>query len=99
MFDASLSFFSYEFIRNAFIAGTMAAILSGIVGYFVILRNLAFAGHALGHIGFAGATGGLLLGLTPIAGQFILTIFAAIGIGALGEKITKNDMVIGIILS
>jgi len=50
--------FAYEFMRNAFIAGTVAAILAGIVGYFVIIRNLSFAAHALGHISFAGASGG-----------------------------------------
>lgn len=94
-----LNLFQFDFMQNAFIAGTFAAILAGAVGYFVILRNLAFAAHALGHIGFAGASGGLLIALTPLTGQFILTLFAAIGIGALGERISKSDMVIGIILS
>lgn len=99
MIDSIFSMFNYEFIQHAFIAGTIAAILSGVVGYFVIIRQLAFAAHALGHIGFAGASGGLLIGLSPIAGQFLLTLLAAIGIGALGDRISKNDMVIGIILS
>lgn len=91
--------FQYEFMQYAFLAGTIAAILAGAVGYFIIIRNLSFAAHALGHIGFAGASGGLLIGLSPITGQFILTVLAAIGIGALGDRISKNDMVIGIILS
>lgn len=89
----------YEFMRHAFIAGIMAAVLSGIVGYFVIIRNLSFAAHALGHISFAGAAGALLIGLSPITGQFILTVLAAIGMGALGERISKSDMAIGIVLS
>lgn len=99
MIDSLLNLFGYEFMRHAYVAGTIAAVLSGIVGYFVIIRNLAFAGHALGHIGFAGASGALLVGLTPIMGQLILTIIAAIGIGALGERISESDMAIGIILS
>ncbi len=86
-------------MQHAFIAGTMAAILAGIVGYFAIIRHLAFAAHALGHIGFAGAAGALLFGMTPIVGQFILTVFAAFGISLLGERISKSDMAIGIILS
>ena len=96
MTDFFISMFHYEFIQNAFIAGTLAAILSGAVGYFVIIRHLGFAAHALGHIGFAGASGGLLLGLSPMTGQFFLTLLAAIGIGALGDRISKNDMVIGV---
>lgn len=91
--------FDYEFMRHAFLAGTVAAILAGVVGYFVIIRNLSFAAHALGHIGFAGASGALLVGLSPITGQLWLTLFAALGMGALGDKINKNDMIIGIILS
>lgn len=99
MIDTLTGMFEYEFIRHAFIAGTIAAILAGVVGYFVVIRNLSFAAHALGHIGFAGASGGLLIGLSPMTGQFLLTLAAAIGIGALGERVSKNDMVIGIILS
>lgn len=99
MTDLAMNLFEYDFISHAFMAGTIAAVLAGAVGYFVIIRNLSFAAHALGHIGFAGASGGLLLGLTPITGQFLLTVLAAIGIGALGERINKSDMVIGIILS
>lgn len=89
----------YEFIRHAFLAGTIAALLAGSVGYFVILRNLSFAAHALGHIGFAGASGALLLGISPLSGQLLLTSFAALGMGALGERFSKNDKAIGIILS
>src|SRR5690348_629540 len=99
MTNALLTMFQYDFMQHAFLAGTLAAILAGVVGYFIIIRNLAFAAHALGHIGFAGASGALLLGVTPITGQLFLTILAALGIGALGDRIHKSDMVIGIILS
>jgi zinc/manganese transport system permease protein len=99
MIDLTTGLFGYEFMRHAFMAGTVAAIISGVVGYFVIIRNLSFASHALGHIGFAGASGALLLGLSPITGQLLLTLLAAMGMGALGDRLSKNDMVIGIILS
>jgi zinc/manganese transport system permease protein len=99
MINAITELFSYEFMRHALFAGTLAAILAGVVGYFVIIRQLSFAAHALGHIGFAGASGGLLLGISPMTGQLWLTLIAAFSIGALGDRISKNDMVIGIILS
>jgi zinc/manganese transport system permease protein len=91
--------FSYDFMRNAVMAGTIAAILAGIVGYFVVIRHLAFAGHALGHIGFAGATGAILIGTTPIIGQLCLTVFAACGMGMFGERINKSDIAIGVMLA
>ena len=43
-------------MRNAFIGGTLVAIASGLIGYFVVIRRDAFAAHALAHIGFPGAT-------------------------------------------
>lgn len=56
----------YDFMRNAFAAAGVAAVVSGLVGYFLVLRGQTFAGHALGHIGFAGATGAILIGLAPV---------------------------------
>lgn len=93
------SLFEYYFLRNALIAGTIAAVLAGFVGYFMVIRRLAFAGHALGHIGFAGATGAGLVGLTPVTGQLLLTLLAAIGMGSLGHRVSKSDIAIGIILA
>src|SRR5579862_8148340 len=72
-----ISLLEYTFLRNALLVGSIAAMLSGVVGYFMVMRRLAFAGHALGHIGFAGATGAGLVGLSPLAGQLLLTLCAA----------------------
>ena len=47
---------SADFMRNAFIGGTLVAIAAGLIGYFVVIRHDAFAAHALAHIGFPGAT-------------------------------------------
>lgn len=94
-----ISLFEYDFLGNALIAGTIAAILAGFVGYFLVIRRLAFAGHALSHIGFAGATGAGLIGLTPVTGQLLLTLLAAIGMGSLGHRTSKSDVTIGIVLA
>ena len=91
--------FAYEFLRNAFLAGTIAAVVSAIIGYFVVLRCQNFAAHALSHIAFAGAAGAGLIGLSPPTGQLILTLLAAIGMGSLGERASKSDIAIGITLA
>ncbi|MBV9281453.1 MAG: metal ABC transporter permease, partial [Chloroflexi bacterium] len=78
--------FQYHFMHNAFLAGTVVAVVAGMVGYYMVLRGQAFAGHALAHVGFAGATGSLLLGLSPIAGLLAAGVAAAMGIGALEER-------------
>ena len=91
--------FNYAFMANAFQAGTIAAIVSAIVGYFVVLRGQNFAGHALSHVGFAGAAGAGLIGLSPANGLLALTLVAAIAMGALGERTTKSDTAIGVTLA
>jgi zinc/manganese transport system permease protein len=90
--------FVYGFMRNAFAAGTLAAIVSSLIGYFVVLRRQNFAAHALSHIGFAGAAGAGLVGLAPSSGQLILTLMAGVGMGGLGERATKSDVSVGIVL-
>ena len=57
--------FQYDFMRTAFAAATVVAIVAGAVGYFLVLRGQTFAGHALAHVGFTGATGAVLVGIAP----------------------------------
>ncbi len=89
----------YDFMRNAFAAAGVAAVVSGLVGYFLVLRGQTFAGHALGHIGFAGATGAVLIGVAPVWGLVGFTVAAGIAMGMMGERISGRDVAIGIVLS
>ena len=91
--------FQYAFMQHAYTAGAIVAIVAGVVGYFVVLRSLSFAGHALSHIGFAGATGAVALGVNPIYGLLVFTVGGAVGMGALGKRIYGRDVVIGIVLA
>src|SRR5204863_7299085 len=83
--------FEYEFMRNAFVAGGIVAIVGGAVGVFLVLRSLTFAGHALSHVGLAGATGAVLVGLNPHGGLLPLTLAAGIAMGVLGERLRGRD--------
>ncbi len=89
----------YEFMRNAFMAGGVVAIVAGAVGFFLVLRNLTFAGHALSHVGFAGAAGSVLVGVGPLWGLLAFTLAAGIAMGLLGERLRGRDVAVGIILS
>ena len=91
--------FEYDFMRTAFAASGVAAIAAGIVGFFLVLRGQTFAGHALSHVGFAGATGALLFGLSPLSGLVGLTVIAGVGMGLFGEKLAERDVAIGMMLS
>lgn len=89
----------YEFMVNAFTAAGIVAVVAGLVGYCLVLRGQTFAGHALAHVGFSGATGAALLGLPPLGGMILFTLGAGVGMGALGERLAGRDVAIGIVLS
>ncbi len=90
---------SYAFFQHAFEAGTIVAVVAGVIGYFVVLRRSAFAGHALSHVGFAGAAGAVALGLAPLWGLLVFCLGAAGVMGALGQRLRSRDTVIGIVLA
>ena len=92
----------YHFMQNAYLAGTLVAIIAGTVGYFMVLRNQSFAGHSLANVGFAGATGAFLFGIPSIVGLFVAGALAAVGIQTLnrGEGNSRqSDVAVGAVLT
>ncbi len=94
-----IDMFAYDFMRNAFAAAGIVALVSGLVGYFLVMRGQTFAGHALSHIGFAGATGAGLIGIAPLWGLLGFTLAAGIVMGVMSERISNRDVAIGVVLS
>ena len=89
----------YDFMRNALGAATVVAVVAGTVGYFLVLRGQTFAGHALSHVGFTGATAAVLIGAPPLWGLVSMTVAAGIGMGLLGERLSQRDVAIGMVLA
>ncbi len=89
----------YEFIRNAFAAGTVIAVLGGVVSYLVVLRRSSFASHAIGHIGFSGAAGAVLFSVNPLYGLLLFTTVSGGGMALLGERASHRDVEIGTVLA
>lgn len=75
---------------NAFQAGLIVAVLSGFVGWFMVLRQQSFVGHTLAVIGFPGATGAILLGVSVAYGLFGAIFLAAILIGLVAGAERQN---------
>ena len=85
MVTGTLTMFDFDFMQNAFMAAAIVAVVSGSVGYFLVLRGQTFAGHALSHIGFTGATGAVLIGMSPLWGLVLMTVLGGVGMGLLGR--------------
>ena len=94
-----IAMLGYDFMRNAFAAGGIVALTSGLIGFFLVMRGQTFAGHALSHVGFTGATGAVLLGVSPLWGLVVVTVAAGVGMGLLGERLAGRDVAIGMVLS
>ena len=99
IFSDLQTIFQYDFMVHAFQAGTIVAIVAGIVGYFVVLRRSSFAAHALSHVGFTGAAGAVLIGINPIFGLLAFTMSGGLLIGILGRKAESRDIQIGTVLA
>jgi zinc/manganese transport system permease protein len=78
--------FAFHFMQNAFLAGTLIALAAGAAGYFMVLRGQSFAGHTLANVGFAGAAGAAVLGVTPVAGLLVFCVAAAFAVGPLAGQ-------------
>jgi len=89
----------YDFMRNAFAAATIVAIVSGAVGWFLVLRGQTFAGHALSHVGFTGATGAFLVGISPLWGLVVMTVAGGVAMGLMGERLAQRHVAIGMVLA
>jgi zinc/manganese transport system permease protein len=72
----------YPFMVNALEAGTIVAVMAGVVGWFMVLRRQTFAGHTMSVMAFPGASAALLAGASAAAGFFVFSGLAALAIGA-----------------
>ncbi|HEY6379444.1 MAG TPA: metal ABC transporter permease [Candidatus Dormibacteraeota bacterium] len=75
----------FHFMQNALEAGTIVAVVAGLIGYFMVLRGQSFAGHTLSQVGFPGAAGAALLGVTPALGLLVFCVATALGIATLSD--------------
>ncbi|KUL41909.1 metal ABC transporter permease [Streptomyces regalis] len=85
-------------VRNSLIAGVALGLVGGLVGVFVIMRDLPFAVHGISELSFAGASAALLLGVNIVAGSIVGSLIAAGAIGLLGTRARDRNSVIGIIM-
>src|ERR1700753_3967763 len=74
------------FMMNTWIAGTIVAVISGVTGFFAVLRGSTFAAHAIPNGAFAGAAGAALLGLNPFVGRAVVSAAGALGIAGLSRR-------------
>jgi zinc/manganese transport system permease protein len=85
-------------VHNSLLAGAAVALIGGLIGPFVMTRDLPFAVHGISELSFAGASGALLAGTDVVAGALTGSLIAAFLLGVLGERARERNSVIGILM-
>ncbi|PFG30230.1 metal ABC transporter permease [Paramicrobacterium agarici] len=85
-------------VHNSVIAGAVLGIVGGLIGVFVMQRDMAFAVHGISELSFAGASAALLFGANVITGSLAGALVSAIMIGLLGSKARDRNSIIGVLM-
>ncbi len=85
-------------LANSIVAGAVLGIVGGLIGVFVMQRDLAFAVHGVSELSFAGAAAALLFGGSVVAGSLGGALVAAILIGLLGAKARDRNSIVGVLM-
>lgn len=83
---------AYAFMVTAWCAGTIVAVLAGVVGWMMVLRKESFAGHTLAIVGFPGAAAAVWLGVAAGYGYFTASVGAAAAIALLPTPNRRREM-------
>lgn len=78
--------FDFPFMVNAYRAGTVVAISAAVIGWLMVLRRETFAGHTLAMIGFPGAAGAVLLGVSASFGYLAFAVAGAVAIAVVAPS-------------
>jgi len=101
LLDDVRQLFQFPFMVNAFRAGTIVAVVAGAIGWFMVIRRQAFAGHTLALVGFPGAAGAVWLGVSAVWGFFAFCLAAALLIAGLrpgdGKGYREESAGIGVV--
>lgn len=91
----------FTFLQRALITSILVGVICGLVGVFIILRQLVFMGAGIAHASFAGGALGILIGVNPFLTIFMFGTGSALTIGFINEKgfVEDNNVAVGIIFS
>jgi len=85
-------------VQNSIVAAAVLGIVGGLIGVFVMQRDMAFAVHGISELSFAGAAGALLVGANVVLGSLVGSLVAAVLIGLLGAKARDRNSIIGVLM-
>jgi zinc transport system permease protein len=90
----------FAFMQRALAAAIWIGVVCGALGFFVVLRRLAFIGVGISHSAIGGVALGIVLGVSPLATGAVFATAVALGIAVVGRRGgLAEDTVIGVFFS
>ncbi len=98
-FDITADLLHRGFVQQAIVAGALLALIAGLIGPFIVMRQMSFAVHGSSELSLTGAAFALLAGLNVGAGALAGSMIAAVLFGILGQRARERDSAIGVVLA
>jgi len=102
IFERVLNFEDYAqllpLVTNSLIAGAVLGVVGGLIGIFIMMRDMAFAVHGIAELSFAGASFALLIGADVVTGSVFGSLIAALVLGVLGTRAKDRNSITGVLM-
>ncbi|OBG73189.1 helicase [Mycobacterium sp. E2462] len=98
-FDVTARLLGHDFVQQALLAGALLGLVAGLIGPFVVMRQMSFAVHGSSELSLTGAAFALLVGLQVGLGALLGSALAAALFGLLGRRARERDSVTGVVLA
>lgn len=79
-------------------AGALLGLVGGVIGTFVMMRDLAFSVHGIAELSFAGAAAALLVGADVVTGSLVGSVLAALLLAVMGLRARESNSVVGVLM-
>ncbi|BBX63752.1 helicase [Mycobacterium saskatchewanense] len=98
-FDVTAHLLRHDFVQQALLAAALLGLAAGLIGPFIVMRQMSFAVHGSSELSLTGAAFALLVGFQVGAGALIGSALAATLFGLLGQRARERDSVTGVVLA
>jgi zinc/manganese transport system permease protein len=98
-FDITVDLLRRDFVQQALLAAALLALLAGLIGPFIVMRQMSFAVHGSSELSLTGAAFALLAGFNVGFGALAGSVLAAVLFGVLGQRARERDSAIGVVMA
>ncbi|MDT5173056.1 MAG: zinc/manganese transport system permease protein [Mycobacterium sp.] len=98
-FDQTAHLLRHDFVQQALVAAALLGLVAGLIGPFIVMRQMSFAVHGSSELSLTGAAFALLAGFDVGLGALVGSALAAALFGILGQRARERDSVIGVVLA